>query len=84
MNTFGETLRDLVKHRGISVRQLCLRIDYDTGNMTKILKGQLYPPQLELIQRIADALDLTSRQRRSLIEASRDWHLEKVKRDFEF
>ena len=43
--TFGGYLRQLRLHRGVSLRDFCLRVNADPSNYSKLERGLLYPPE---------------------------------------
>jgi HTH-type transcriptional regulator, competence development regulator len=55
--TFGQQLRTLRKERGLNQRDLAAQIDVDFSYISKIENGQMPPPSLQLIQRIAQVLE---------------------------
>jgi len=42
---FGEFFKKIRQTRDLSIRQFCLKYGYDTGNISKIERGVLAPPQ---------------------------------------
>lgn len=44
---FGEFFKNVRQERDLSIRQFCLKFGYDTGNISKIERGVLMPPQSE-------------------------------------
>src|SRR5690348_1554999 len=57
MTTFGQTLRQLRKERGISQRDLAAQAGVDFTYISKIEHGHTPPPSEEAIWQIARALD---------------------------
>ena len=43
--TFGEFFKVKREERGLSIRQFCAKHDYDSGNISKLERGVLPPPQ---------------------------------------
>lgn len=58
METFGSMLRDRRKELRLGLREFALRADVDAGNLSKIERGKLGPPQTrEILDRICLALE---------------------------
>lgn len=58
MTTFGGMLRERRKELRLGLREFALRADVDAGNLSKIERGKLNPPQMpEIIDRICLALE---------------------------
>lgn len=64
---FGQFFRELRRRKGISLRQFCIEGGFDPGNLSKIERGRLQPPQSEkILKAYANALGVP--------EGSEDWH----------
>lgn len=55
--TFGETVRELRKARGLNQRDLAGHADIDFTYLSKIENNRMEPPSEEVIRRVAEALD---------------------------
>jgi len=69
--TFGEYVRSRRLELGMSLRTFAAATNQDPANVSRMERGQLTPPQdLEVLHRIADALELAnpSEERLTLID----------------
>ena len=58
METFGIMLRERRKELRLGLREFALRADIDAGNLSKIERGKLNPPQTrQMLDRICLALE---------------------------
>jgi len=58
--TFGELFRTLRKANGETLREFCRKHGFDAGNMSKLERGRLPPPQdRQKLEDYADALGIT-------------------------
>jgi len=58
METFGSMLRERRKELRLGLREFALRADIDAGNLSKIERGKLNPPQTcQMLDRICLALE---------------------------
>ena len=59
MATFGEMLRERRKELRLGLREFALRAGMDAGNLSKIERGRMSPPQsIDILDRICLALEL--------------------------
>lgn len=58
--TFGETLRQLMADRGLSLRKLARISNYDVGYLSKVRNG-LWPPSQALAERLDEVLEADGR-----------------------
>lgn len=66
---FGEYLKLLRSEKEISLRTLAKQIDMDAGNLSKMERGVINPPQNEeIINKFTTALKLDDNQRKKLID----------------
>jgi transcriptional regulator with XRE-family HTH domain len=64
---FGEFFKARRQALGLTLREFCLKHKFDPGNLSRMERGQLAPPQhREVLERYTKALDLTS--------GSDDWY----------
>lgn len=66
MARFGAFFREKRLALGVSLREFCLRHGLDPGNLSKLERGRLAPPQHEKLDEYARLLGLT--------EGSDDWY----------
>jgi len=60
MNAFGSLLRKLRAKRALTLREFCLRNQFDPGNYSRLERGLYPPPQShEQLEKYARALGLT-------------------------
>lgn len=65
--SFGGFFKFLRVRKGITLREFCLRHELDPGNLSKLERGMLTPPQdIEKLKEYANYLDIKS--------GSKDWH----------
>jgi len=65
--SFGEFFKELRIRKGITLREFCLEYDLDPGNISKLERGVLAPPQD--MQKLKDYA-----QNLGVKEGSPDWH----------
>lgn len=71
-NVFAEFLFEKMKDMRISLRELSRRSGIDVSYLSRLYRGVVYPPQKEdLLNRISEAISLTSEERLSLIEKAK-------------
>jgi len=58
--TFGELLKELRRSKSISQRQLASQVNVDFSYISKIENDRLPPPAAETVEKICDALGLSS------------------------
>lgn len=56
MKTFGQTLQEIRRYRGVSQRHLAEKVGVDFSYISKLENGRLPPPSADTIVRIAQAL----------------------------
>lgn len=56
--TFGQTLRELRRSKGISQRELADKIGVDFSYISKVENDRLPPPAADTIQKICDVLGI--------------------------
>jgi transcriptional regulator with XRE-family HTH domain len=54
--TFGETVRELRKKKGISLRRFAQKVDMSPTYLSKVERGEFKPPAEEKVMAIASAL----------------------------
>lgn len=57
-NTFGQTLKEIRRRRGISQRDIAEKVNVDFSYISKIENDRLPPPAADTIVKICDALDV--------------------------
>ena len=58
--SFGEFLKERRIATGLTLRAFCVEFGFDSGNMSKLERGILQPPQSEeLLTKYAEALNIT-------------------------
>lgn len=66
--TFAEFFRSLRKEQRITLREFCIKAGADAGNISRLERGGLMPPQdRAILTRYAQAL--------GLVQASDEWYL---------
>lgn len=63
---FGAYFQTLRKERRITLREFCKKAHADPGNISKMERGLLQPPQHDILRRYATALDVN--------EGSEEWY----------
>ncbi len=67
MATFGEAVRERRKELRLGLREFALRTGLDPGNLSKIERGRLNPPQEPaVLDRICMALEMTLDEERCI------------------
>jgi len=57
--SFGQLFKDLRIRKGMTLREFCLEYGFDPGNISKLERGRLPPPQSrDKLEQYARALDL--------------------------
>jgi transcriptional regulator with XRE-family HTH domain len=65
--TFGEFFKELRIRKGVTLREFCQKYDLDPGNISKLERGGLQPPQdMQKLRDYAHYLGVK--------EGSPDWH----------
>ncbi len=65
MNAFSAFFKEMRQKKGISLRQFCLENHFDPSNTSKMERGLINPPNEELLQKYALALEISL--------SSREW-----------
>ena len=56
---FGELHKELRKRKGISLRKYCIITNQDPGNISRLERGVIPPPQnIETLKKMAEAFDI--------------------------
>lgn len=64
---FGEYVKTLRLEYGLTLRELARKVGMDVGNLSKIERGVLNPPQKpEILDQLADAIGVTKDERKRL------------------
>jgi len=66
MGKFGAFFKQKRLEQGVSLRQFCLKHDLDPGNISKLERGRLSPPQHDRLEEYARLL--------SIPEGSDEWY----------
>jgi transcriptional regulator with XRE-family HTH domain len=53
----SSNIRRLLDKKGLTMEQLAIEAEIDTGNLSRVISGKRYP-SLALLQKIADALQV--------------------------
>lgn len=53
------TVQKLLKEKGLSQYELSKKMGVSTGTITELKKGRIKKPSFELMEKIADALDVS-------------------------
>lgn len=65
---FGQFFKELRIRQGITLREFCLKHDFDPGNISKLERGMLAPPQdVQKLRSYAKSLGVK--------EGSEEWHI---------
>ena len=68
---FGEYLKSLRMEKELSLRDLAKKSDMDFANLSRIERDLASPPQrLEVLDKLVDALELSSEQKQRLLDLS--------------
>lgn len=57
-NTIGNRLKSLRKTRGLTLKQVADKIDYDWSNLSKIERGTYKKPLTEIIEKLANVYNV--------------------------
>ncbi len=61
LQKFGQKLKELRIDRGLTLRKMCEKVDYDPSNWSKIERGRIPPPSNDkILNKWAEALELTN------------------------
>ena len=61
LQKFGQKLKELRINKGLTLRKMCKKVDYDPSNWSKIERGRISPPSNEkILNKWAEALGLTN------------------------
>ncbi|OQX71724.1 hypothetical protein B6D52_00405 [Candidatus Parcubacteria bacterium 4484_255] len=61
LQKFGQKLKELRINKGLTLRKMCKKVDYDPSNWSKIERGRISPPSNEkILNKWAEALELTN------------------------
>ncbi len=61
LQKFGQKLKELRINRGLTLRKMCKKVDYDPSNWSKIERGRIPPPSNnKILNKWAEVLGLTN------------------------
>jgi len=61
LQKFGQKLKELRINRGLTLRKMCKKVDYDPSNWSKIERGRIPPPSNnKILNKWAEMLGLTN------------------------
>ncbi len=69
---FGRLIRDARKEKDIGLRELARKLKIDYSRLSRIERGERPPPDLELIVKLADFLDINKKKLLSLAGVPED------------
>lgn len=65
LQKFGQTLKELRINKGLTLRKMCEKVDYDPSNWSKIERGLLSPPSDEkMLTKWARALGISLQKKK--------------------
>jgi len=61
LQKFGQKLKELRINKGLTLRKMCQKVNYDPSNWSKIERGRISPPSNDkILNKWAEALELTN------------------------
>lgn len=82
--SFGALLRELRLKNGVTLRQYCIKRDFDTGNISKLERNLIAPPyDKKQLMRYLDGLNYSELDYDFLLTATQNYHIGRIAKRFE-